>query len=92
MRKVVLTGRHHDHQKENSLAVITLVGGLIAFVCGIVHAGHFVAVCLGIVMVLFGLYSQLVSATTRERWVNVLGIGLAFVGVGLGLSHGGFTI
>lgn len=92
MRKVVLTGRHHDHQKENSLAVITLVGGLIAFVCGIVHGGHFVAVCLGIVMVLFGLYSQLVSATTRERWVNVLGIGLAFVGVGLGLSHGGFTI
>jgi hypothetical protein len=72
--------------------VITLAGGLIAFVAGMVHAGHFVAVCLGIVIVLFGLYSQLVSATTAERWINVIGIGLAFVGVGLGLAHGGFTL
>jgi hypothetical protein len=84
--------RHREHHRENSLALITLIGGLLAFVCGIVHAGHFVAVCVGIATVLFGLYSQLVSATTRERWVNVIGIGLAFVGVGLGLSHGGFTI
>ena len=63
-----------------------------AFGCGIVHGGHFVAVCVGIVFVLFGLYSQLVSGTTRDRWINVVGIGLAFLGMGLGLSHGGFTI
>jgi hypothetical protein len=72
--------------------VVTLAGGLIAFLSGVVHAGHFVAVCVGIVTFLFGLYSQLVSATTAERWINVIGIGLAFVGVGLGLSHGGFTL
>jgi hypothetical protein len=72
--------------------VITLAGGVIAFVSGVVHDGHFVAVCVGIVTFLFGLYSQLVSATTAERWVNVIGIGLAFVGLGLGLSHGGFTL
>jgi hypothetical protein len=84
--------RHKEHGRETSLAAITLGGGLVAFVAGIVYAGHFAAVCVGIVTVLFGLYSQLVSATTRERWVNVIGIGLAFVGVGLGLSHGGFTL
>jgi hypothetical protein len=88
----VLSRYQREHRRENSLALITFVGGLIAFVSGIVHAAHFVAVCVGIATVLFGLYSQLVSATTRERWGNVIGIGLAFVGVGLGLSHGGFTI
>ena len=84
--------RRSAHPRETSLAVTTLVGGLIAAVSGAVHAGHFIAVCVGIATILFGLYSQLVSATTSERWVNVIGIGLAFVGVGLGLSHGGFTI
>ncbi len=84
--------RTQRHPREFSLAAITFVGGLVAFVAGVIHAGHFVAVCAGVVTVLFGLYSQLVSATTTERWVNVIGIGLAFVGVGLGLSHGGFMI
>ncbi|HZE30295.1 MAG TPA: hypothetical protein VE198_02520 [Actinoallomurus sp.] len=84
--------RHSAHPRETSLAVITLAGGLIAGVSGVVHVGHFVAVCVGIATILFGLYSQLVSATTSERWINVIGIGLAFVGVGLGLSHGGFTV
>jgi len=96
MRSVLSRHRHHHahraHPRETSLSVITLAGGLIAFFAGVVHSGHFVAVCLGIVTFLFGLYSQLVSATTAERWINVIGIGLAFVGVGLGLSHGGFTL
>lgn len=83
---------HRAHPRETSLSVITIAGGLIAFVTGVVHSGHFVAVCVGIATFLFGLYSQLVSATTAERWINVIGIGLAFVGVGLGLSHGGFTL
>jgi CHASE2 domain-containing sensor protein len=86
------TRRHSAHPREASLAVITLVGGLIAAVSGVVHTAHFVAVCVGIATIIFGLYSQLVSATTSERWINVIGIGLAFVGVGLGLSHGGFTV
>jgi hypothetical protein len=91
----VITRRHtrrSQRPREDSLAVITLVGGLIAFIAGAVHVGHFVAVCVGVVTVVFGLYSQLVSATTQERWVNVIGIGLAFLGLGLGLSHGGFTL
>jgi CHASE2 domain-containing sensor protein len=86
------TKHHLAHPRETSFAVITLVTGLIAFFAGAVHDSHFVAVCVGIGAFLFGLYSQLVSATTGERWVNVIGIGLAFLGVGLGLSHGGFRI
>jgi hypothetical protein len=79
------------HRWENSLAVGTFIAGLVAFVTGAIRETHLVAVCVGVVACLVGLYSQLVSATTGERWINVLGIGLAAVGIGLGLSHGGFT-
>ena len=92
MPHVLPERRHRTYQKESYLAAITLAGGLAALGCGVMRDGHFVAVCLGIVFAMFGLYSQLVSATTRERWVNVVGIGTAFLGLGLGLSHGGFTL
>jgi hypothetical protein len=89
----VLPHRHaRQHQRETSLAAITIVGGLIAIIAGVIHAGHFIAVCVGLTTAVFGLYSQLVSATTSERGGNVIGIGLAFLGLGLGLSHGGFTL
>jgi hypothetical protein len=70
----------------------------VAFVLGVLsgtHAGsglHFAASCAGGVGFCLGMYSQLVSATTAQRWLNVLGIGGAFVGLGLGLAHGGFSI
>jgi hypothetical protein len=85
-------GARQRHPWENALAVGTFVAGLVAFVTGAIPETHLVAVCVGILACLIGLYSQLVSATTAERWINVLGIGLAFVGVGLGLSHGGFAL
>jgi hypothetical protein len=88
----VLPKQRSAHPREASLALITIIGGLIALACGTVHSAHFIAVCVGIATVLFGFYSQLVSATTGERWINVIGIGMGFIGLGLGLSHGGFTI
>jgi CHASE2 domain-containing sensor protein len=85
-------GGRRTHPPQDTLAVITITGGLIAFLAGLIRDGHFLAVCVGVFSVLFGLYSQMVSATTSERWLNVIGIGLAFVGAGLGLSHGGFRL
>jgi CHASE2 domain-containing sensor protein len=92
MRQALSRHRERRHWRENSLSAVTIVGGLVAFVSGLVTSTHLLAVCVGLTTFLFGLYSQLVSVTTAERWVNVIGIGLAFVGLGLGLSHGGFTI
>jgi hypothetical protein len=80
------------HPLENFLAAGTFVAGLVAFITGAIPQTHLVAVCVGILACLVGLYSQLVSATTAERFINVLGIGLAFVGVGLGFAHGGFAL
>jgi hypothetical protein len=38
------------------------------------------------------LYSQLVSATTGERWLNVVGMVTSFVGAAFAISHGGFSL
>lgn len=86
------SARRQEHPLENSLALVTLVAGLIAFVAGTVSSAHLIATVAGIIGFLVGLYSQLISATTTERWLNVIGMGLAFVGAGLGLAHGGFTM
>jgi uncharacterized membrane protein YozB (DUF420 family) len=91
----VLAGRDQrshplHHPLQDSLAGVTLVLGLVAIALGFIHSAHFMAAAVGIVGFFLGLYSQMVSATTTERWFNVIGIGTAFVGVGLGLAHGGF--
>lgn len=84
--------RREPHPLENSLAVITLVGGLVALVTGLVHSTHLVGSATGVAAFALGLYSQLISATTSERWLNVIGMGAAFVGAGMAFRHGGFTI
>jgi hypothetical protein len=85
--------RHRTaHPRENSLAGVTITTGVIAFAFGLIPTTHFAAVCLGVFAFFLGLISQMVSVTTPERWLNIIGIGTAFVGVGLGLSNGGFHI
>ena len=84
------------HPVENSLSVFTLVGGLIACVLGFLayqdvsgawtHVG---ATWLGLIVLVVGLPAQLFSATRSERMLIVTGLVAAFVGVCLGLAHGG---
>jgi hypothetical protein len=78
------------HRVENLLTVITLVLGLVAFVCGLIVNAHVVASWAGSIAFVGGLFSQYVSATTPERALNVVGIIGGFVGVALGIYHGGF--
>jgi hypothetical protein len=80
------------HPLENTLAVGTFVFGMIAVVTGMIPSAHLVAVIAGLVGFIGGLYSQLISATTGERWLNVLGIGTSFVGLGLGMANGGLSL
>ena len=84
------------HPVENSLSVFTLVGGLVACVLGFLayqdvsgawtHVG---ATWLGLIVLVVGLPAQLFSATRSERMLIVTGLVAAFVGVCLGLAHGG---
>lgn len=79
-----------SHRLENSLAVFTLVTGLIVFAAGWVVALRAFASVLGIVSMLVGLYAQMISATRAERMIIVTGLVAAFVGTALAFGHGGF--
>jgi hypothetical protein len=84
------------HPVENSLSLFTLVAGLVSCVLGFLayqdvsgawtHVG---ATWLGLIALLVGLPAQLYSATRTERMLIVTGLVAAFVGVCLGLAHGG---
>jgi hypothetical protein len=76
----------HDrpHPREEALAWATLVVGVVSF--GLACAGGFMlGLVLGVVGAVLGLYSQLVSATTAERWVILPGLALSALGIGLNM-------
>ena len=83
-----------DGQPHPVLNIATLVifaVGLVAFALGLVVKTHMVATVLGIVAFGGGLVVQLNSATRNQRILIVTGIIGGFVGMALGIGHGGFA-
>jgi hypothetical protein len=78
------------HPLLNVVTVFVCLAGIAAFAISLVVHLHVVATCLGIVTFGVGLWAQMVSATREERILIVTGLVGAFVGMGLGLAHGGF--
>lgn len=76
----------HDarHPREEALAWTTLAVGCLSFALA-VGGGFMIGLVLGVVGVLLGLYSQLVSATTAERWVILPGLAMAALGTALNM-------
>ncbi len=76
-----------------------LIVGLVSFALGLLlrtgpsgpHGWAVVAAVTGLAALLVGLFSQMMSATTEERVIIVAGIIAGFVGLALGLAHGGFS-
>ena len=89
--RLTLSRDGERHPLQDSLAIFTLVTGLIAFATGWVVRLHMVASTTGIASLVVGLYAQLISATRLERMVIVTGLVAAFVGAALGIAHGGFS-
>lgn len=84
-------GEHHP--LENSLALSAFTLGIAALILGLfVPEAHLFGAVAGVIGFPLALYSQLISATTGERWFNVIGMVGSFVGAGLALRHGGFTL
>jgi hypothetical protein len=79
------------HPVINASAAYALVAGVVSMVLGLLTLAHVVGSVLGITAFLVGLGAQMVSATRDQRMVIVCGIVAAFVGMGLGIAHGGFA-
>src|ERR687896_502343 len=90
-RITMLNNDGERHPKENSLAVISFVLGVVAFGLGLVVAAHLPATLIGLVGFPIALYSQMVSVTTGQRWLNVIGMIGSFVGAGVAIGNGGLS-
>jgi hypothetical protein len=98
-RPRILNSDGQPHPVENVLTIFVLLDGLVAFVLGLIvrnaptagAALHIVATATGLAAILVGLYAQMVSSTREQRVLIVTGMIAGFVGLALGLSHGGFV-
>jgi glycine/D-amino acid oxidase-like deaminating enzyme len=77
------------HPRENSVALATAVLGLTAVITAFFPQLHLIASWAGLVGVVTGGYGQMISATTGERFVLIIGLGISGVGLLLGIAHGG---
>ncbi len=88
-----------SHPLLNAASFFTLIVGLFSFAIGLflrtgpggTHVWAIVASVTGLAGMLIGLVAQMLSATREERVIIVTGIIAAFVGLALGLAHGGFS-
>jgi hypothetical protein len=87
------------HPLLNLAAACVLIAGLVSFVLGMLlrydsGTGKAVAVAaavIGLGSLLVGLFGQMMSATRLQRILLVTGMIAGFVGLALGLAHGGFS-
>jgi hypothetical protein len=78
------------HPVQLGLTAFTLLAGIVAFVTGLIVRQHLAATVLGVASMVVGLYTQMISATRPQRVLLMAGVVAAFVGVCLGIAHGGF--
>ena len=81
-------GKHHP--VLNVATAFTFVAGVAAFPLSLIVRQHLAATIIGMAAFGIGLLAQLFSATREERVFIVAGLVSAFVGMGLGIAHGGF--
>jgi hypothetical protein len=87
------------HPLLNAASFFTLVVGLLSFALGLFlrtgpsgsHGWAVVAAVTGLAGLLVGLVCQMMSATREERVIIVAGMIASFVGLALGLAHGGLS-
>jgi hypothetical protein len=88
--QLTLNGDGRRHMLLNAATAVTFVAGVAAFPLGLIVRDHLLATLIGMAAFGLGLVAQLVSATRAERIFIVSGLVSAFVGMGLGIAHGGF--
>ncbi|MFC7217138.1 hypothetical protein ACFQLX_02965 [Streptomyces polyrhachis] len=77
------------HHRVDTLLAITVALGTLAFVTCFFDGLHLLASWSGLVSVVTGLWGQMISATTRERFFLLTGLTLGALGFYIGMSAGG---
>lgn len=77
------------HPLQDTLVAATLILGAVAFVTAFFHNLHLLSSWTGLIGILTGAYGQFISATTRERFALIVGLGASGIGFFLGMAHGG---
>ncbi|MGD3105288.1 hypothetical protein [Streptomyces sp. YGL11-2] len=85
----LLNSDGQSHPVENTLAVTTLVLGVIAVLAALSPSLHLVSSWVGLIGIGTGLWGQFISSTTGERFLLIIGLGAAALGFYIGLAHGG---
>lgn len=97
---VSLNSDGRPHPLLNALSVFILLIGIVSFVLGLVirnvpsadNLGMAIATAVtGLISMVVGLCAQMFSATREERVLIVTGMIAGFVGLALGLAHGGLA-
>ena len=88
--RITLNSDGRRHPLLNAAAAFTVIAGVLSFALGLIVQLHLAATVLGMAAFGGGLLGQLFSATREERMFLVSGIVAGFVGMGLGIAHGGF--
>jgi hypothetical protein len=88
--RLTLNSDGRRHTLLNAVTAFTFFAGIAAFALGLIVRLHLPATVIGIVAFGVGLVAQMNSATREERIFIVAGLVAGFVGMGLGLAHGGF--
>jgi len=87
---VTLNTDGRRHPRENAATGATVLFGLLAFVCAFFQDLHVAGSWLGLLGMIVGMYAQYISATTAERFLNVIFVVAAFIGFGVSMANGGF--
>jgi len=75
------------HDPDHALALATLTLGGIALV--LLAVSHQAAAWAGLLVLVLGGWSQLISQTRPERFENIAGITAGALAVAIGLARGG---
>ncbi len=89
-RRLTLKSEGRHHALINAGAAYTIVAGLVALVLGLMNTASTLGAALGVTGFIIGMIAQMMSATRVERMFIVVGVTASFVGMGLGIAHGGF--
>jgi hypothetical protein len=88
--RLTLNSDGRRHPVLNAATAFTFVAGVAAFPLGLIVRNHLATTVVGMVAFAVGMMAQLISATREERIFIVAGLVAGFIGMGLGIAHGGF--